>query len=201
MKRIIFILATFVVQAAISNCNAQSDEVAFDLITDNGKLLGKITAITQDRYGYLWFAGQDARCLYRFDGYRFISFKHDSSNTNSPGGTNLETVYADPSGIVWIGFYGAGLDEFNPVTHQFRHFRYNVNDPQSLSNDSVAQVLRDKEGRIWVGTQNGLNLLNEREGKFKRYYKIQGDTTSLSSNVVRAIYQDHEGTVWIGTGF
>ncbi len=181
---------------------AQTDAVTFNLITNNiGEPLGKINSITQDKYGYMWFAAQDAQCLYKYDGYRISSFKYDSLSTNSLGGTNPETVFADSAGMIWIGFYGSGLDEFNPATNQFRHFHYSAHDSQSLSNDFVTQVSRDKKGRVWVGTQNGLNLLDEQNGKFKRFYKVEGDSTSLSSNVIRAIYEDHEGTLWIGTGF
>lgn len=183
-------------------CFPQNNPITFNIITgSNGEPLGKIGAITQDKFGYMWFAGQDAQCLYKYDGYRIKTYKHESLNTNSLGGNYIETLFTDSSGIIWIGFYGSGLDEFNPSTNQFRHFRSVANDSNSLSNDSVTQVLRDKQGRVWVGTQNGLNLLNEQTGKFVRHYKIKEDSTTLSSNVIRAIYEDHAGTIWIGTGF
>src|SRR5436190_13492650 len=105
---------------------AQNNELKFNLVEGpNGKLLGNITAITQDPHGYMWFAGQHAECLYRYDGNRMISFRHDDANPNSLGGTGLETVYADDSGMIWIGFGDnpkGGLDQFNPATGIFKHY-------------------------------------------------------------------------------
>ena len=47
--------------------------------------------------------------------------------------TNLETVYADDSGMIWVGLVKDGLDQFNPVTGIFKHYRHVPNDPGSLS--------------------------------------------------------------------
>ena len=115
---------------------AQNNELKFNLVEGpNGKLLGNITAITQDPHGYMWFSGQGAKCLYRYDGNRMISFRHDDANPNSLGGTNLETVYADDSGMIWVGFGEGGLDQFNPVTGIFKHYRHVPNDSGSLSSE------------------------------------------------------------------
>ncbi|HEY6977485.1 MAG TPA: two-component regulator propeller domain-containing protein [Chitinophagaceae bacterium] len=186
----------------IKSCCLGQDNLLFNLVTNsNGASLGKIGAITQDRYGYIWFAAQDAGCIYRYDGYRLLSFKQDSSNANSLGGTYPETIYADSTGIIWVGFFGTGLDAYNPSTNQFKHFRHNINDVNSLSNDSVTQILRDSKGRVWIATQNGLNKLDERTGKFIHFYHNKDDSTSLSCNIIRALYEDRERTLWIGTGF
>ena len=100
---------------------AQNNEIKFNLVEgNNGEPLGNITGITQDSYGYMWFTGQQAQCLYRYDGNRMISFRHDSLNANSLGRTNLETVYADSAGLIWIGFWDGGMDQFNPATGIFK---------------------------------------------------------------------------------
>ncbi len=58
-----------------------------------------------------------------------ISFRHDQANPTSLGGTNLETVYSDNStGMIWIGL-SMGLDQFNPLTGIFKHYRHVANDP------------------------------------------------------------------------
>jgi ligand-binding sensor domain-containing protein len=180
---------------------AQNNEIKFSLVEGaNGKLLGNINAITQDPHGYMWFAGQSAECLYRYDGNRMISFRHDDANPKSLGGTNLETVYADDSGMIWVGFGDQrGLDQFNPATGIFKHYRNLPNDPGSTSG-IVTVIVRDHQGILWVGTHNGLDRLDEKTGKFIHYGNEPGNLRSLSSNNVRAIYEDHRGVLWIGTG-
>ena len=182
---------------------AQNNEIKFNLVEgDNGKALGQINAITQDPHGYMWFSGQGADCLYRYDGTRMTAFRHDSLNSNSlSGATHMETVYADHAGMIWIGFYRSGMDQYNPGTGIFKHY---INDPKdrgSLSPGSVNVILRDHLGRLWVGTQNGLDLLDEKTGKFIHYRNEPGNPASLSNNIVRAIYEDRKNTLWVGTGF
>ncbi|MFI5187505.1 MAG: two-component regulator propeller domain-containing protein [Chitinophagales bacterium] len=207
MKFKITITAIILLLVIFHNGAAQNNELKFNLVEGpNGKPLGYITAITQDPHGYMWFAGQSAECLYRYDGSRMISFRQDSLNPNSPnslGGTNLETVYADDSGMIWVGFGDTGnkgLDQFNPATGIFKHYRNVPNDPGSLSFGIVTVILRDHQGILWVGTHNGLNRLDEKTGKFIHYRNQPGNLGSLSSNNVRAIYEDHRGVLWIGTG-
>src|SRR4029077_13139576 len=97
---------------------AQNNEIKFNLVEgDNGKALGQINAITQDPHGYMWFSGQGKNCLYRYDGTRMTAFTHDSLNPNSlAGAIHTETVYADNKGLIWIGFFFGGLDQYNPET-------------------------------------------------------------------------------------
>jgi ligand-binding sensor domain-containing protein/class 3 adenylate cyclase len=201
MKSKITITAIILLLVIVQQGPAQNNELKFNLVEGvNGTLLGKITAITQDRNGYMWFAGQGAECLYRYDGNRMVSFKKDTLNPNSLGGTNPETIYADDSGMIWVGFNDKGdigLDQFNPATGIFKHYGRATND---LSPRSVSAILRDHKGILWVGTNNGLDRLDEKTGKFIHYRNEPGNRRSLSSNNVRAIYEDRRGDLWIGTG-
>jgi class 3 adenylate cyclase/ligand-binding sensor domain-containing protein len=202
MKFKIIITPIILLLVIVQHGVAQNNELKFNLVEGvNGTLLGNITAITQDRNGYMWLAGQGAGSLYRYDGNRMISFRHDTLNPNSLGGTNPETVYADnDSGVIWIGFNDKGdigLDQFNPATGIFKHYGRATN---GLSPGSVNVILRDRKGILWVGTNNGLDRLDEKTGKFIHYRNIPGNSRSLSSNNVRAIYGDRRGDLWIGTG-
>jgi len=198
----ITITTVFFLQLIFLLGTAQNIELKFNLVEGpNGKPLGKINAITQDPHGYMWFAGQDEKCLYRYDGNRMISFRHDDANPNSLGGTNLETVYADDKGMIWVGFgEPGGLDEYNPATGIFKHYKNLPNDAGSLSEGTVSIILRDHQRILWVGTHSGLDRLDEKTGKFIHYRNDPGNPRSLSSNAVRAMYEDHRGVLWIGTG-
>ncbi|KIC92676.1 ligand-binding sensor domain-containing protein, partial [Flavihumibacter solisilvae] len=163
--------------------------------------IGKITGITQDPQGYMWFTDQDKGCITRFDGYSMVSFKHDPSNSNSLGGTYPECIVAEPSGILWIGFFGGmGLDRFDPFYGTFTHFRHNPTDPGSLISDSVCSVIVDRDGDIWVGTMAGLDLLDKKTGKFIHFRNDPKNPASISSNRVRTVYEDRKGTIWVACG-
>ncbi|MEP6617284.1 MAG: two-component regulator propeller domain-containing protein [Ginsengibacter sp.] len=180
---------------------AQTQQVKFDLVTGkNGISLGQITSIAQDPYGVMWFTDQTNRCITRYDGNTMTKYQHDPKNPNSPAGIYPEFIMSDPSGILWIGYYGMGFDKFDPATNNFTHFQHRQNDSQSLANDTVPYLLLDHLGNLWVATYRGLDLLDQKTGKFKHYAHDPRDSTSLSWNRIRILYEDHQGNLWIGTG-
>ena len=187
--------------ASLQLTYAQTQQIKFNLVEGAGEVsLGKINAITQDANGYMWFADMTKSCITRYDGYRMVSFRHDPVDTNSLGGTYPETIIADREGNIWIGFYGMGLDRYNPRTGKFTHFRHDKNKPYSLRNDSVTALLVDREGTLWVGNYGGIDRFDSRTGRFHNYSHKPNDSFSLSSNRVRALYEDRQGVIWVGAG-
>ena len=195
---VIFFFCTLLLGLQISP--VQSQQVVFNkVLPPEGRSFQHITGITQDKQGYMWLATRIG--LYRYDGYNFVTYKNNPSNLNSLASNWLECVYADSSGMIWIGTYGAGLDQLDPSTDVFTHFRHNSNNPKSLSSDIITSVLQDHMGTLWVGTYDGgLNQFDYKTINFNRYLHRANDPASLSSNQVRALYEDRQGTLWIGTG-
>jgi len=68
---------------------------------------------------------------------------------------------------------------------------------EKLSNSHVNNIYQDKQGYIWVCTDNGLNVFDGSE--FKTYYHRQNDTTSLVDNSVLTVLEDRKGNFWVGT--
>ncbi len=84
------------------------------------------------------------------------------------------------------------------VTHaQFasRFLIYGVKD--GLSQNSVHAIHRDKDGLIWIGTQDGLNSFDGK--RFTVYRYNEDDSTSISDQFVLRIQEDKKGNLWIGT--
>jgi signal transduction histidine kinase/ligand-binding sensor domain-containing protein len=184
------------------NSSAQVKQVKFNAVTEtNGVTLGKINSIVQDKYGFMWFADQDNQSIVRYDGNHMTRYPHDPGNPNSLGGIHPECLATDSLGNIWIGFFGMGLDKFDPITGLYTHFRNDSSNGSSLSNDVVSSVLVDHLGNVWVGTSGGLDLLDQKTGTFKHYRHNENDSASLSYNVVRALYEDRAGELWVGTGF
>lgn len=177
---------------------AFSQDVSFNKFTPTeGNVSGRITGITQDPQGNMWFA---ASGLFKYDGHKVFSYKHNSLNPNSIGTSRLETVFADSEGFIWAGTFGEGLDRLDPATGIFRHYKHDPKNPYSLSGDTVTVVLQDHAGLFWIGTMNGLNSFDPNTGKFVRYLNNKDDSESLSNNQVRTIYEDRQGTLWVGCG-
>jgi ligand-binding sensor domain-containing protein len=72
-------------------------------------------------------------------------------------GTNVDSLYTDITGNLWIGGGGSGLARLNPTTGRFAHYRHDPDDAGSLISDNVYTIYGDRHGHIWVGGQYGLS--------------------------------------------
>jgi diguanylate cyclase (GGDEF)-like protein len=68
---------------------------------------------------------------------------------------------------------------------------------QNLSNNQVRALYRDRRGRLWVGTENGLNRI-DRDGRIVRFDFTPGDPNSIGPGGVSAILEDRRGRMWVG---
>lgn len=99
---------------------------------------------------------------------------------------------------VWVGYMGGGIHVLNKKSNNFvKNYSHNSEDLNSLSNNFVTTILNDTKGRIWVGTQNGLNLYNKKSKKFKKFFSRNG----LSNNEIYGILEDNKGNLWISTAY
>jgi ligand-binding sensor domain-containing protein len=162
---------------------AQNNSILFSKFDSlNGTPIGKINAICQDPSGIMWFCGNSQHCFYRYDGNILTKFFQDNNNPNSLGFYGVETIYADDRGLIWIG--GDGLDQYNPSTGIFKHYRHSNNDSGSLNGTGVNSILKDHSGNVWIGTNSGLDRLDEKTGKFIHYRNNPSNPKSLSDNEV-----------------
>jgi ligand-binding sensor domain-containing protein/signal transduction histidine kinase len=105
---------------------------------------------------------------------------------------------------IWIGTQTGGLNAVSMINGEFKIKKFKKSmDSSGLLNNQVNCLLFDKDGFLWIGTQDGLNKMidtvtnsNEYFLSFKKDYL---NPNSLSENDISALYQDHEGFIWIGT--
>lgn len=68
---------------------------------------------------------------------------------------------------------------------------------QQISSLTVTCMQQDTNGRLWVGTENGLNIYDG--VYYHQYFHDEADSTSLPNNKVTALYLDKNGQMWVGT--
>lgn len=156
-----------------------------------------VTAIHQDRKGFVWIGSRDGLTL--FDGQSFTTFGHDPADPSSISDDTIRTIYEGRGGELWIGTNTGGLNRFDRETWTFTRFRHDSADPVSLSHDSVYAIAEDRDGRLWVGTQRGLNRLDPARGTIERFLPVPADPGSLSHQYVSALLADERGRLWVGT--
>ncbi|WP_345243101.1 two-component regulator propeller domain-containing protein [Nibrella saemangeumensis] len=92
---------------------------------------------------------------------------------------------------ILLAFYSVGaLAQFDDLA--FEHYTTD----QGLSHDWVNCILKDRQGFLWFGTENGLNRFDGLRFRPFQTGKVDG---TLPSSIITALAQDSSGTIWAGT--
>ncbi|HYK44851.1 MAG TPA: two-component regulator propeller domain-containing protein, partial [Parafilimonas sp.] len=142
--------------------------------------------------GEMWISNFGAHML------RFDPFLQNISQDSSKG--SLQSFFQESDSIEWIGTDGKGLARLDKKNNTIKWF---VHDPKKSgtisSSNNVFTIYKDKENRLWVATDSGLNLFHPGKEIFSHYLYDPRIKTSISNNFVLPIYEDEKNDLWIGT--
>jgi ligand-binding sensor domain-containing protein len=151
-----------------------------------------------DKTGILWVATKSGvnKCnLFSFP----ISNRINSVLTN----TQINSVFEDSFGQIWLGLQNGNLAKYNKQTDKITVFENNSTQLKSLqTKGSIDDIAEDGFGNLWIaswgGGLNRLSLAQERLGNpvFSRILK--GDKTGVSENNISSI-EYFQGRLYIGT--
>lgn len=114
-------------------------------------------------------------------------------------------ITEDSGGHLWLATQGAGVFQSHPMGHDtlsvpyFKAYRHHSQENASLSNNFAWSITEDRDGKIWICTDNGLNVLNPKTGSIRHFYHDPLNSFSISSNKTSTIYRDAYDVLWIGT--
>jgi signal transduction histidine kinase/ligand-binding sensor domain-containing protein len=180
--------------------NAQSarwatlaDTVFQHLTVDQGLPHVIVTALAEDRHGFLWVGTQGG--LARWDGYRFHTWQPDPKDQYGLPDNYIQTLFRDRQGRMWIGTNSAGLARYDDLHDRFIRISLGQNNSK-LGIETISQD--DKDG-LWIGSRTGLEHYDTQTGKTRHYQHIENDEHSLPSDFVASSLFDKHGRLWIGT--
>ncbi len=107
---------------------------------------------------------------------------------------NILFTYQDSFGFLWLASY-EGLIRWDGTI--YKRFLYSQSDSTSLSGNIVYKIHEDHQGRLWVGTIDGLNLFDRAHERFIRC-DIGKETTKIPVNDIR---EDSKHQLWLGTSY
>jgi ligand-binding sensor domain-containing protein/signal transduction histidine kinase len=157
-----------------------------------------LSPITIDNRGTLWIS-------FNGNGIYKVEIDKNAAYAYLPGKitSRIITMKIDSQRRLWIGTWDDGLYVVDILSNNMAHFLANGS-PNSILNNSVTQVEEDKEGNVWVGTDDGVNIFESSGSPFHNPTIVslradEEDNRSLLSNPVKSIAIDRDGRVWIGT--
>jgi len=156
-----------------------------------------VTVLHTDPRGRLW-VGMASGGLARYEPEHDGFAGYNQKNAGLAGGGVL-ALAGDHAGGLWIGT-DSGLDHLSgvhgPARASLTHYRHDRRDAASLPADIVKALCHDAQGRLWIGTPNGLARRDPQGGGF---VKVPLPARGTARPGVEALFMDSAGQLWIGT--
>lgn len=125
-----------------------------------------------------------------------IRFEHITSEHGLSENV-VNCVFQDSKGFIWVGT-NDGLNRYDG--YNFRVFKPDPEDDNSINSNLIFAVNEDLDGNIWVGTTgSGLNMFNPKTETFQAFQQDPNRSISLTDDQIISLYTDRQGRVWIGT--
>lgn len=148
----------------------------------------KITAMCQDKRGFVWIATQEGLC--RYDGYEIKNYKNLERSDSLIFGKNINCLLINNKQMLFIGT-SDGLFIFDTFREVFTPFANNI-----LSSSEINCLVEDGRS-LWIGTNNGLNRYYYKTGDVSVYKHTYNDISHLQSREIRCLRKDLKGDIWI----
>jgi len=168
-------------------------------------------SIIKDHAGNIWFNNWDKGLFcYNPSKNQTLSYREILENSLSKGlvntdwlkTTNIQNqvicLFEDSKNNIWVGTTCFGLWCITPATGKVFYYFNNAADPNSISDNRITHITEDRQGNIWVATENGLNLVNCFSQQFSivsnEFKNQKGEKPIINNGVFGA-----DKTVWISS--
>ena len=142
----------------------------------------RVLSVLEESPGRFWIGTSRGLLVYTF-----------SDKSLSPAGgdaiLSVKSLIKSSAGAVWLG------SVHGPISATPTAFERISAVDSGLSSNTV-NAFAEREGEVWIGTEDGLNLL-DRQGKVSRQIN-ERTTPALSDATVMALLQEEQG-LWVGT--
>ncbi|MDL5513947.1 two-component regulator propeller domain-containing protein [Arenibacter sp. M-2] len=168
-----------------------------DINDPNGILHNEIRSLLITGDGILWICNTKNIDVYNPETKRFKHYYYPKV-----GETEIVRKYApvlceDQNRNIWLGDSN-GLSLFNKEHERFETFSI-VSTGINQITEEIRSLEQDYLGNLWVGTYNGLYVVNTDLSVITHYVHDENVLSSLSQNSIYKILEDTKGDLWIGT--
>jgi signal transduction histidine kinase/streptogramin lyase len=144
-------------------------------------------AYAEDHHGNLWIAvGYLSLARYSKDGFKVF--------TAADGVPPVSNLFVDSRGRLWLASNGKCVGRIDdPSADRLTVVTYT--EAEGLSSNNVTSIVEDRWGRMYIGTDQGLDRLDLTTGRIKHFTTADG----LANNQVKISFRDRHGALWFGS--
>lgn len=151
-----------------------------------------------DKSKKLWFVTYNAG-LINYDPRTKIvrQFKHNEDDPHSLSRNELESIYIDPSGDIWVGTIDGRISRFDANGILKKNYVLKFDGTGKKLAGGIMCVYRDKKGRVWAGAKNSVMfLLNNEADEFYPFVQHAINKSHRLCKSIWSITEDNFGNLW-----
>lgn len=104
---------------------------------------------------------------------------------------NVQQVLQDSEGYMWFATHN-GLARYDGA--RMTVFKSDIRSGEVLTNNNITCLAEDKLNRIWIGTQEGLNVFDKKRSAIRRIIRPE-----LRSNTISCLLATRDGRIFVGS--
>lgn len=166
---------------------------------ESGLTSNFLTDVTYDDKGFLWIASHEG--IDRFDGQRFIHFRHDPDDNNSICYNEVVRIAYDPKGFIWAGTMNGGLIRISTRTFRVKNYFFDKRKKNGISDNRATAIFIDSDHETWICSHySGMDLYDPAKDQFtnyrptSQYKKLDPRMSDLFSSVIED--RNAKGIFW-----
>ncbi|NPA35643.1 MAG: SpoIIE family protein phosphatase [Chlorobi bacterium] len=183
--------------ALVSTVTIYADNIVpriTQLSVNDGLSNSRVTLLYQDSRGFLWIGTRDG--FNRYDGYKFIEYKHNPHDSLSIAGNVIQSVIETNDGNLWIGTKDNGISVWDRKTDKFYNLNNLLPEDMKMSESDILGITKEKDN-VWVLTPNFLIKVKQDFSFLKEFthYNNVFKTENFSSYPLKI----RNDKIWMGT--
>jgi len=148
-----------------------------------------VWAIFQSNNKELWIGTEKGVDVFNDANRKIRTLSPNFSFTTVNKNTSVYSIYQDHNNTIFLGTDGGVFyvkdDKMIHITDHINH----------QNEDRTYAILEDKKHRLWVGTKQGLLIIDKNRKTMHHYSTEEG----LPNDIVKVLLLDKKNNMWIGT--
>ena len=150
----------------------------------------------EDSKKRMWIGTSNGLLLFDNNRKKFISFNSKKAFNNGLLNNNVKSITEDIYRNIWFatddGLIILGNNQIDFINHTKTVNTY-------LKDQIIYHLAADKEGKLWIGTDEGLNILDVKTNNIFNYFPDSRNKNSLSTKSIRYVFIDKDDIYWLAT--
>jgi len=163
----------------------------------------KVRQVFVDSKQHIWVATTEGFVVFNanFKNVRNIAFSYFHKNENLPnslGSNDVHCIFEDAEANMWFGTFGGGLNKLKTKLGKSTQLEFEIFDrTKGMPNNVVYTIIDDKQGNLWLTTENSIVKFNKKSKKTEVFGK--GNELENVEFSEASAYLLQSGEICVGT--